>query len=586
MSPFFFFLRLPGCPYNSSDKHPDRRGSLAPADVVFRTPAAVAVKHVQIRYFRGRIHALSLRRSASTHSAKNGEHPSGGSHFCVGVANPAPADEVCRTRATVAGGHVERRRYRARIGAPWLHRSAATDSSKNGEDPSGASHFRIGVPNSAPADAVYRTRATVAGEHVERRRYRARIGSVRLRRSASTRSAKDDEHPSDGSHYCVRVENPAPADALCRTRATVAGEHVERRRYRAGIGPVWLRRRASTYSATNGEHPSGGSHLAVGVPNSAPADAVAELVRLATAKASRDAAFVRGSHCDLGHPRSTSKKECRKKIFFCVCRGAPIIVAISTQTAVGRSPRLTWFFVFLRRSSSSTSKHATFVGAFALFRFAGVPALTLPKTANILVAVPTFASASQTPPRQTRFAVLVRRWPAGTSKDTDIVSELALLGFTGVPPLIPAKAAKIRAALPTFSSASQTSPRQTRFAVLVRRSPASTSKYADVVSRIGPVSLRRSASTRSAKDDEHPSDGSHHCVRVANPAPADAVCRTRAAVAGGHVERRRYRARIGVPWLHRSASTHSAKNGEHPSSGTHLAVGIPRRLRRLPSSCD
>ncbi|KAL3222824.1 hypothetical protein MRX96_049927, partial [Rhipicephalus microplus] len=143
------------------------------------------------------------------------------------------------------------------------------------------------------------------------------------------------------------------------------------------------------------EHPSSGTHLAVGIPNSAPADAVAELVRLATANASRDAAFVRGSHCDLGYPSSTSKKEGRKKIFFfCVCRGAPIIAAISTQTAVGRSPRLTWFFVLLQRSPSSTSKYATFVGAFALFRVAGVPALTLPKTANIRAAVPTFASAS------------------------------------------------------------------------------------------------------------------------------------------------------------------------------------------------
>ncbi|KAL3192706.1 hypothetical protein MRX96_058761 [Rhipicephalus microplus] len=293
--------------------------------MVFRTPAAVVVKHVQTRHFRGRIRALSLRRSASTHSAKNGEHPSGASHFFVGVANLATADALCRTRATVAG------------------------------------------------------------EHVEVRRYCGRIGPVSLRWSASTRSAKDDEH---------RVANPAPADAVCRTRAVVAGGHVERRRYRARIGAPWLHRSASTHSAKNGEHPSSGSHLAVGVPNSAPADVVAELVRLEPANASRDAAFVRGSYCDLGYPRSTSKKEGRKKFFFCVCRGAPIIAAISTQTAVGRSPRLTWFFELLRRSPSSTSKYATFVVAFALFRFAGVPALTLPKTANIRAAVPTFASAS------------------------------------------------------------------------------------------------------------------------------------------------------------------------------------------------
>nr|XP_037285995.1 uncharacterized protein LOC119179015 [Rhipicephalus microplus] len=356
----FFFLRLPGCPYNSSDKHPDRHGSLAPADVVFRFLAAVVVKHVQTRHFRGRIRALSLRRSASTHSAKNGENPSGGSHFCVGVANPAPAYAVCRTRAAVAGGHVERHRYRARVDASWSRRRAATHSCKNGEDPSGASHFFVGVANLAPADALCRTRATVAGEHVEIRRYRARIGPVSLRRSASTRSAKDDEHPSDGSHYCVRVANPAPADAVCRTRAAVAGGHVERRRYRARIGAPWLHRSASTHSAKNGEHPSSGTHLAVGIPNSAPADAVAELVRLATANASRDAAFVRGSHCDLGYPSSTSKKE-------------------------------------------------------------GGPPLTPAKTAKIRAAFSTFASASRTTPRLTRFTVLVRRSPASTSKDADIV---------------------------------------------------------------------------------------------------------------------------------------------------------------------
>ena len=48
--------------------------------------------------------------------------------------------------------------------------------------------------------------------------------------------------------------NGAPADALVRrTRATVAGEHVERRRYRARIDPVSLRRSAASHGAENGE---------------------------------------------------------------------------------------------------------------------------------------------------------------------------------------------------------------------------------------------------------------------------------------------------------------------------------------------
>ncbi|KAL3192707.1 hypothetical protein MRX96_058762 [Rhipicephalus microplus] len=274
--------------------------------------------------------------------------------------------------------------------------------------------------------------------------------------------------------------------------------------------------------------------------------------------------------------------------FFCVCRGAPTIAAISTQTAVGRSPRLTWFFVLLRRSPSSTSKYATFVDAFTLFRFAGVPALTLPKTTNIRAAVPTFASASQTPPRQTRFAVLVRRWPAGTSKDADIVRELALLGFTGVPPLTPPKTAKIRAALPTFASASRAPPRLTRFTVLVRRSPASTSNDGDIVPESAPFGFAgvpalarpKTANIRAtvltiAYASQTPPQQTHFAVLV----------RT---VAGEHVERRRYRARVGPVWLWRSASTHSATNGEHPSGGSHLAVGVPNSARqtRLPSSCD
>ncbi|KAL3192731.1 hypothetical protein MRX96_058784 [Rhipicephalus microplus] len=66
-----------------------------------------------------------------------------------------------------------------------------------------------------------------------------------------------------------------------------------------------------------------------------------------------------------------------------------------------------------------------------------------------------------------------------------------LLGFAGGPPLTPAKTAKIRAAVPTFASASQTAPRQTRFAVLVRRSPASTSKDADMVLESAPFRFAR-----------------------------------------------------------------------------------------------
>ncbi|KAL3192755.1 hypothetical protein MRX96_058806 [Rhipicephalus microplus] len=59
------------------------------------------------------------------------------------------------------------------------------------------------------------------------------------------------------------------------------------------------------------------------------------------------------------------------------------------------------------------------------------------------------ASASRTPPRQTQSSVLERASPADTSKEAAIVRVFALLGLAGVPPLIPSKKTKIRAALPT-----------------------------------------------------------------------------------------------------------------------------------------
>ncbi|KAL3221550.1 hypothetical protein MRX96_005042 [Rhipicephalus microplus] len=210
-------------------------------------------------------------------------------------------------------------------------------------------------------------------------------------------------------------------------------------------------------------------------------------------------------------------------------------------------PRLTRFPVLEPRSPASTSKYANFVGAFALFRLPGVPTLTLPKTASIRAAVPTFASASQTPPRQTRFAVLVRRSPASTSKDADIMRESALFRFAGVPPITAQKTAKIGAALLTFASASRSPPRQTRFAVLVRRSPASTSKDADIVhelallgfAEVPPLTPPKTAKIRAAL---------HTFASAPADAPANAVSRTRATVAGEPVERRRYIVRASAPF--------------------------------------
>ncbi|KAL3243014.1 hypothetical protein MRX96_020691 [Rhipicephalus microplus] len=110
------------------------------------------------------------------------------------------------------------------------------------------------------------------------------------------------------------------------------------------MGPIRLCRSAATHRAENGEDPSGTFRFSVGVPNTAPANAV--------------------------------------------CR---------TQ----------------RRSPASTSKDTDFERELAPFGLARVPPLTLPKTAKIRAALPAFPSASQTPPRLTRFALLVNRLDNG-----------------------------------------------------------------------------------------------------------------------------------------------------------------------------